>query len=81
MNWRRLIAELLDSGMTQVGLAAECGVAQSTISDLFRGASKSTSWEVGQKLRDLHATRLSRAGSADSGGAPASPTGEASHAG
>jgi transcriptional regulator with XRE-family HTH domain len=55
MDWKGLIAELAEAGLTQVQVAAECGVAQSTISDLHRGETKSPSFELGQKLVALRA--------------------------
>lgn len=54
MDWTRLIADLTAAKLTQARAAELCGVAQSTISDLARGSSKSPSWELGQKLVALH---------------------------
>lgn len=50
MDWTKLIAELTAAKLTQARVAELCGVAQSTISDLARGSSKSPAWELGQKL-------------------------------
>lgn len=50
MDWKALIQRLLDAGMTQVQIAADCGVAQSSVSDLYRGASKSPSFDFGARL-------------------------------
>jgi len=61
MDWKKLIQELIAAGMTQVQIAAECGVSQSSVSDLFRGASKSPSYDFGKKLEALaEARRLSK---------------------
>lgn len=60
MDWKKVIADLLDSGMTQVQIAAKCGVSQSSVSDLYRGASKKPSFEFGSKLMELHKPRRRR---------------------
>lgn len=60
MDWKKLIAELSDAGVTQAEIAAECGVAQSTISDLHRGASKSPSFDLGSSLVALHTAKVGR---------------------
>jgi len=57
MDWKNLIAELAAAGVTQTEIATECGVSQSTISDLSRGASKSPSFELGSRLVALHTLR------------------------
>ncbi len=60
MDWKKLLAELSEAGVTQTEIASECGVAQSTISDLNRGASKSPGFELGSRLVALHAARVSK---------------------
>jgi transcriptional regulator with XRE-family HTH domain len=57
--WTSVVAALMRSGLTQSQLAGLCGVAQSTISDLHRGASRSPSFGLGQKLLQLQAERCS----------------------
>lgn len=37
MQWKDFIAKLIDSGLTQVQIAAEAGCGQNTVSDLFTG--------------------------------------------
>jgi transcriptional regulator with XRE-family HTH domain len=62
MDWKRLINELMEAGHTQTRIGEVCGVAQSTISDLARGASKSPTYELGAKLIELRdAARADRA--------------------
>ncbi|QBQ99223.1 helix-turn-helix domain-containing protein [Paraburkholderia pallida] len=54
MNWKLLLARLAEQGITQVQIAAEIGVRQSTVSGLASGAQSSLRWEVGQRLIGLH---------------------------
>lgn len=61
MDWKKLIQDLLAAGMTQVQIASECGVAQSSVSDLYRGKSTKPSYEFGRRLDALHAQRCSAA--------------------
>ncbi len=53
MDWKKLVAELDAAGYTQAAIAARCGVAQSTVSDLARGATKSPSFDFGRKLIEM----------------------------
>lgn len=55
MDWTKLIADIMKAGVAQTVIAKQCGVAQSTISDLHRGATKSPAYELGRKLISLHA--------------------------
>ena len=54
MNWTELLRDLSSTGLTQVEIAAAVGAHQSTISDLARGKTATPSFEIGDKLRDLH---------------------------
>lgn len=54
MDWTRLLRELKEAGMTQVQIAAECGVTQTTISELFRGDIATPSYDYGARLVALH---------------------------
>jgi transcriptional regulator with XRE-family HTH domain len=58
VDWKQVIADLMAAGESQTKLAEKCGVAQSTISDLYRGASRSPSFDLGRRLLDLHAARV-----------------------
>lgn len=53
MDWKQLIKDLSDAGLTQMQIADRCGVAQSTVSDLGRGVSNSPSFQLGSKLLEL----------------------------
>jgi transcriptional regulator with XRE-family HTH domain len=58
MDWKKLIAELTEAGVTQEQIAQHCGVSQSSVSDLGRGATKSPRWEFASKLQALHAEKV-----------------------
>lgn len=55
MDWKKLIADLVEAGLTQTVIAEKCGVRQSTISDLHRLPDRSPSFDLGTKLMALHA--------------------------
>jgi predicted XRE-type DNA-binding protein len=61
MDWKKLISDLAEIGMTQVQIAEACGVAQSTVSDLARVDGRSCSFELGSKLAALHKERVEAA--------------------
>lgn len=79
MDWKRLISELMEAGVTQTKLAELCGTSQSTISDLRRGASESPSWMLGDRLLELH--RKTVAAPVTQAAPIPTPTQEPSHAG
>jgi len=54
MNWKNLIADLMDSGMTQAEIADACLTSQGHISDLYRGARLQPGWALGDRIRNLH---------------------------
>lgn len=54
MNFQTVITELTKLGYTQTAIAAECGCAKSTITEIKLGAIAMPSWDLGQKLSDLH---------------------------
>jgi len=64
MDWKKLIADLLASGMTQTEIAAHCGVGQGTVSDLYRGSTRQPTYDFGDALRRLHSQRCVREGAA-----------------
>ena len=64
MDFPTLLKELRDAGMTQVEIASAAGVTQPTISDLASGKTKKPSFDLGNKLQELHrkvSRRLARA--------------------
>lgn len=60
MDWKTLISDLAEFGMTQEQIAEKCGCAQSTISDLATGATETPRYHIGDALRSLHKTALRR---------------------
>jgi predicted XRE-type DNA-binding protein len=58
VDWTNLLRELTATGFTQKQIAERCGVAQSTISDLQRGASKEPSYQLGARLVAMHAEQV-----------------------
>lgn len=64
MDWKKLISELLESGMTQTSIGEHIGVTQGAISQVLSERARSRrgfKWETGQKLIALHKTRTSAA--------------------
>lgn len=53
MNWSALISSIQAAGLSQPQIAAECGCAQSTISDLAGGRTKDPRYSIGQALSAL----------------------------
>lgn len=60
MNWTNLIQDLLDSGMTQMGIAEACKTGQSHISCLYRGERKCPNYDLGVSLVSLHKRKIRR---------------------
>lgn len=54
MNWKILIQNLIDNGLTQVQIAERCHTGQSHISGLLTGYRKCPNWHLGEMLRNLH---------------------------
>lgn len=54
MNWKTLIQNLIDHGLTQAQIADRCNTGQSYISDLYRVNRKCPNWHLGESLRKLH---------------------------
>ena len=75
MDWKTLIQDLLDSGLTQVEIGRRVDCSQPTIAALASGAQKEVRWSTGDKLRRLHLRVVGRRKRTD----PA-PQQEASHA-
>ena len=62
MDWKNLIQDLRDSGLTQNEIADKAGCSQAYISDLSNGKrGKSVSYEIGTRLRDLHKSTVRKA--------------------
>lgn len=61
MDWKTLIRDLQASGLSQQRIAVLCDTGQSHISCLARGERKSPSWDLGERIRALHAARCGTA--------------------
>lgn len=57
MDWKTLIAELTEIGMTQAEIGAIAELSQPAISDLANGRTRDVRWSSGDRLRKLHAER------------------------
>lgn len=53
MDIKNRLQHLTDAGLSQAEIAQHLGIAQSTVSDLYRGRLKSVRYEVGKKLDAL----------------------------
>jgi predicted XRE-type DNA-binding protein len=54
MDWAQTISELKLAGVTQMQIAAWCGVGQTTVSDLVTGKSRGPTYAFGASLLKLH---------------------------
>jgi predicted transcriptional regulator len=54
MDWKKLIDELSDLGVTQQQIAKACGVSQASVSDLKIGNAQQPRYSFGAALVDLH---------------------------
>lgn len=61
LDLRKIIAELMDAGVSQVEIAAHIGVHQPTVSRYADGEIKKCSYPIGAKLIELHQRRVPRA--------------------
>ena len=60
MNWKSLLHDLRELGMTQEEIAAALCSTQSCISDLATGKTRDPAFAVGDKLQRLHAKLMRR---------------------
>lgn len=60
MDWPSILKDLSARGLTQQQIAERCGVAQGTVSDLARGATKDPAFQFGQALLALHKSTAPR---------------------
>jgi transcriptional regulator with XRE-family HTH domain len=56
VDWKLIIAEIQRHGYSQPQIAAACGCAQATVSDLASGVTKDPRHSLGKKLETLLAT-------------------------
>lgn len=61
MDWKSIIREILDTGMTQSELASCVGVSQPTICAILNGDQSDVKWSIGENLlRQYKATEKLR---------------------
>lgn len=65
MDWKSLIADLQERGLSQPEIAQRCHCGQATISDLANGHTKEPRHSLGEALRALHARTKRRASPSD----------------
>lgn len=61
MDWKKLIAELAETGMTQTEIASQVGCAQSSLNDLAKGRTVEPIYRIGERLVALHKLRCTKA--------------------
>lgn len=54
MDWKKIIQDLMDGGLSQGEIATKCNTGQSYVSGLLRGSKKRPSWLLGNSLIELH---------------------------
>jgi predicted XRE-type DNA-binding protein len=61
MNWKKLIKEIMDSGMTQASVADYIGIKQPSVNEIINSETrKGVRWETGNKILALHKRRLKK---------------------
>lgn len=60
MNWKNIIQDLIESGLTQTKIAEMAETGQSHISALLRGDRKQPGWALGDRLISLHRERCAK---------------------
>lgn len=61
MDWKKLLTDLIESGMTQTAIADAIGLTQGAISQVLNdtsGKRKGFQYEPGSKLVELHRQRV-----------------------
>lgn len=58
MDWKKLISELMECGMTQTAIGEHVGLTQGAVSQILTGTQSDVKWTIGQKLRALRVTKL-----------------------
>lgn len=59
MDWKQVITDIKDSGLTQEQIAQCVGVSVGTLSELLHGKVMEPKWSKGSALLRLHAARFS----------------------
>ena len=59
--WTQIIQDLINTGLTQQQIGEAVGIAQATVSTLYRGGITEPGWSSGDALIRLHAERCATA--------------------
>ncbi len=66
MDWTKLITELQAAGLSQADIGKEIsGKSQAWVSAVAKGEYGDIKWSDGEKLRRLHAAKVSQASTAN----------------
>jgi len=57
MDWKTLISDLMEAGLTQAEIGKEVGLSQPAVSELVSKRTADVKWSVGEKLLTLHRDR------------------------
>ena len=59
-NWKLLISDLLDVGMTQQSIADFVGLKQPSVRSIWIGNTKNPGHSVGEKILELHKLKVQK---------------------
>ena len=65
MDWKLLINQLREAGMSQADVGAAIGKSQAWVSAVLAGQYADLKWSDGEALRRLHAEKVSPATTAE----------------
>lgn len=65
MDWKRLINQLREAGMSQAEIGAAVGKSQAWVSAVTAGQYDDLKWRDGEALRALHTAKVSPADTAE----------------
>lgn len=54
MDWKKIISDLVQAGLTQKEIGDKAGLKQASVSDLMNGNQKTVKWETGETLLAMH---------------------------
>lgn len=54
MDFKTVLQQIADAGMTQAEIAQKCGCKQASISDLSTGKTKQPNYQLGSSIVALH---------------------------
>ena len=57
MDWKKIISEIVATGMTQSEIAKEIDIKQPSVSAIASGETADPKWSTARRLLDLHKRR------------------------